>query len=84
MVISVKTLTGKIITLNVKPSETVYDIKSKIEDQEGIPIDQQKLLFTGKQLEDHRTLANYKIERESTLHLLLRLRGNRFKRWYLT
>jgi ubiquitin C len=76
MVISVKTPTGKIITLNVKPSETVYDIKSKIEDQEGIPIYQQKLLFTGKQLEDHCTLADYKIERESTLHLILRLRGN--------
>ncbi|KAF2188394.1 hypothetical protein K469DRAFT_661153 [Zopfia rhizophila CBS 207.26] len=75
MQLFVKTLTGETITLDCCPSETIANVKTKVFKKKGVPQDQQRLIFLGKQLEEDRTLSFYNISRESTIHMVLRLRG---------
>lgn len=76
--IFIKTLQGKTLTLDVSDTDSIASIKNKIFEKEGIPVEQQRLVFNGKQLEDNQTIADYNIEENSNIHLVLRLRGGIF------
>ena len=75
MQIFVKSLTGKIITINVEISSSIFNVKEIISEKEGIPIDQLRIIFSGKQLQDNHTVEYCNIQNESTIHMILHLRG---------
>ena len=75
MLIKVKTLTGKEIEIDIEPTDKVERIKERVEEKEGIPPPQQRLIYSGKQMNDDKTAADYKIQAGSVLHLVLALRG---------
>jgi ubiquitin len=79
MQVFIKTLTGKNITLEVNPEDTIERLKQKIQEREGIPPAEQRLIFSGKQLDDNKTIQNYNIQKDNTIHLVLRLRGGKKK-----
>merc|ERR1712156_208010 len=79
MLIKIKTLTGKEIEINVEPDDVVKRIKDKVEEKEGIPPAQQRLIFSGKQMNDDKTVESYRIQGGSVLHLVLALRGGKTK-----
>jgi len=75
MRIKVKTLTGKEIDLDVEPEYKISNVKEQVEEKEGIPPAQQRLIFGGKQMDDEKDVASYNLEAGATLHLVLALRG---------
>lgn len=76
--LKIKTLTGSTITVDVDKNDTINQLKSKIAAKQGIPVEQQRLVFSGKQLDSSKTLGDYNVDKDSTLHLVLRLRGGEF------
>lgn len=80
MLIKVKTLTGKEIEIDIEPTDKVERIKERVEEKEGIPPQQQRLIYSGKQMNDEKTAADYKIQGGSVLHLVLALRGGGARR----